>query len=176
MARPKCARLIHEFPDCAFFKPRGIPLSALDAVTLTFDECEALRLADFEGLYHNGAATRMHISRATFGRIIEAARRKVADALIHGKAIRIQGGTVRMPEHRIFECTDCEQRWEVPFGTGRPKVCPQCKGINLQRADPQRGPLGARGRAARGTGGGAGRGAGCRRPRGTTSASTKETF
>jgi len=72
------------------FKPRGIPLSGLDEVNLEIDELEALRLADYEGLYQQEAAARMNVSRATFGRIVEAAHRKVADAILHGKALKIE--------------------------------------------------------------------------------------
>jgi uncharacterized protein len=63
-------------------------------VTLTLDEVEALRLADLQGLYQEQAAEQMKISRPTFARIIEEARRKVAEALIHGKALRLEGGAV----------------------------------------------------------------------------------
>ncbi len=66
----------------------------LEQVTLTLDEVEALRLADLEALYQEDAAKKMKVSRATFARIIEQARRKVADALIHGKALCLEGGVV----------------------------------------------------------------------------------
>lgn len=62
----------------------------LEEVTLTMDEVEALRLADYENLYHQEAAKRMEISRPTFGRILDGARSKVADALINGKALNIE--------------------------------------------------------------------------------------
>lgn len=62
----------------------------LEEVSLHMDEVEALRLADYEGLYHEDAAQRMKISRATFGRILDQARRKVAEALLKGKALRIE--------------------------------------------------------------------------------------
>lgn len=78
-------------PKVTYFKPRGIPLIHLKESTLELDEVEALRLADYESLYHAKAAERMGISRATFGRIIESAHRKVAVALIEGKALRIEG-------------------------------------------------------------------------------------
>lgn len=77
-----------------YFKPRGIPLIELEQVTLTLDEVEALRLADLEALYQAEAAQKMKVSRATFARIVEQARRKVAEALIHGKAICMEGGSV----------------------------------------------------------------------------------
>jgi len=163
MARPKCTRFVHDFPNTTFFKPRGVPLVALKEVALTFDEYEALRLADLKGLYHETAAEKMNISRATFGRIVESARRKVADALINGKAIKIDGGIVTMIRRRIFKCSDCEHSWEVPFGTGRPAACPKCNSKNLHRSDAGHGQ----------SGGSHGQG-GCRH-RGTTSGAGKET-
>jgi predicted DNA-binding protein (UPF0251 family) len=79
-------------------------MSALEEVELTIDELEALRLADLEGLYQEEAAARMEVSRATFARIVETARLKVATALVHGHALRIGGGPVsasRGPPLRI---------------------------------------------------------------------------
>ncbi len=92
MPRPRCPRRLACPPDARVFKPRGIPLRALEEVALGFDELESLRLADLEGLYHEDAAARMEISRATFGRVVAEARRKVAQALVEGKALRIDGG------------------------------------------------------------------------------------
>ncbi len=96
MPRPLTCRIIASDPDSIFFKPRGVPMSALETVVLTRDECEALRLADMLGLYHEEAAQRMDISRQTFGRIIESARRKIATAIIEGKAFQVSGGEVRV--------------------------------------------------------------------------------
>ena len=90
MARPKKGRLVCCTPGAYYFKPRGIPICRLEEVSLSLDELEALRLADEEGLYHNQAAQRMKISRATFGRILREARRKVASAILQGKALRIE--------------------------------------------------------------------------------------
>ena len=67
MARPKRCRRIGSTPGSSYFKPRGIPLSALEEVVLSFDEFEAVRLADLEGLYQDQAAEKMGISRQTFG-------------------------------------------------------------------------------------------------------------
>ena len=66
----------------------------LEEVCLSLDEVEALRLCDYEGKYHERAALEMGISRATFGRIVNEARRKVAEALIRGKALKIETGEV----------------------------------------------------------------------------------
>ena len=95
MPRPCCCRRIAGEPTAAVFKPAGRRACELAVVGMTLDELEALRLADLEGLYQEGAAERMRVSRATFGRIVESARRKVAEALVRGKALHIQGGPVR---------------------------------------------------------------------------------
>jgi hypothetical protein len=89
MARPKCHRNICGIPDKHYFKPRGIPASDLEEVSLNLDEFEAIRLADYERLYQQEAARQMNISRQTFGRIIDAAHQKIADVLIKGKALKI---------------------------------------------------------------------------------------
>jgi predicted DNA-binding protein (UPF0251 family) len=119
-------------PGCRCFGPSGGPAE----IILALDEFEALRLADFEGLYQDEAAARMNVSRQTFGRIVETARQKVAQALIEGKTLSIEGGSVEM---RTFKCSDCQHTWEVPFGTGRPQECPHCKSTNLHRAEEERG-------------------------------------
>ncbi len=127
MARPKKRRTVAVHPSVSYFKPRGIPMLDLEEVQLTIDEREALRLADLDDLSHEEAGRRMGVSRATFGRIIQRARRVLADALINGKAIRIEGGSYRIvSEERIFVCNGCRKRWREPPGTGRPAGCPQC--------------------------------------------------
>ncbi|HJA79894.1 MAG TPA: DUF134 domain-containing protein [Candidatus Desulfovibrio intestinavium] len=93
MPRPRHCRYVSATPSVTYFKPRGIPLTALDEVCLSVDELEALRLADLEGLTAIEAAGRMRVSRHTFGRTLAAARRVVATALCRGCALRIEGGT-----------------------------------------------------------------------------------
>ena len=89
MPRPRCPRRVGFVPETTYFKPAGVPLRDLEEVALRPDELEALRLADLEGLYQADAAEKMDISRPTFARLVEAARRKVADALVNGRAIRL---------------------------------------------------------------------------------------
>lgn len=89
MARPTCPRRISHRPPATYFKPAGIPLCELEEVELAADELEALRLADVEDLYHTEAAAKMRVSRQTFDRIVRKARMKVAQALVHGKALRV---------------------------------------------------------------------------------------
>ena len=81
-------------PAIRYFKPQGVPLADLGELVLAEDELEALRLADAEGLYHDEAARQMNVSRPTFGRIVASGRRTVARAILEGKAIRIEGGSV----------------------------------------------------------------------------------
>lgn len=134
MVRPQKNRLVAFNPDVAYFKPRGIPLIDLEEVVLTIDECESIRLADLIGMSHEDAGRKMGVSRATFGRIIQRARKTVADALINGKAINIEGGNYTIVEEaRRFLCQVCEHEWEEARGTGRPPHCPACQSANFQR-------------------------------------------
>ena len=96
MPRPKKHRRISNRPEVSFFKPQGVPLSCLNIVTLGYDELEAVKLADYENLSQQKGAESMNISRATFGRIVSDARRKIATALIRGNAIRIEGGRIEV--------------------------------------------------------------------------------
>ena len=89
MVRPLCPRHIAHRPPANYFKPAGIPLCELQEVELGADEMEALRLADVEELYHTEAAKRMKVSRQTFDRIVRRAHAKVAEALVHGRALRV---------------------------------------------------------------------------------------
>jgi predicted DNA-binding protein (UPF0251 family) len=84
--------MLGEKPGAIYYKPAGIRLVDLEEVILELDEFEAVRLADLEELYQEEAAAKMNISRATFGRIIMSAHKKIADALINGKAVRIDAG------------------------------------------------------------------------------------
>lgn len=96
MPRPHKCRLIHIKPPSKAFKPLGIPTSSLKSVELKLDELEAVVLTDLKGLYHEEAAERMNISRATFSRVIQKARKKIAEALVEGKLLVINGGNVTM--------------------------------------------------------------------------------
>lgn len=94
MPRPFCRRRIGWLPGKWRFFPEGMHLSTNERIILTLDEVEALRLADLLGLYHEEAAQHMGISRATFGRILESGRKKVAEALVLGKSLWIEEGPV----------------------------------------------------------------------------------
>jgi len=115
------------------FKPAGVPGHALEQVTLSLDELEAARLADLEGLYQQEAARHMEVSRQTFGNIVAAARRKLADCVVNGKMLRIEGGAVRLAGMRTFACGHCRNHWSLPFGSGRPEACPGCRSHDIHR-------------------------------------------
>lgn len=111
MPRPVQPRTIEFVPRVVFFKPAGIPRVELEEVALTLDELEAVRLADLNGLYQETAAPKMDISRSAFARILESARKKIADALIHGKSLKLEGGPVRAGSGRAGVCPrDCPCR------------------------------------------------------------------
>ncbi len=135
MSRPQCCRKIAGRPIVSGFRPTGIPIRELAEVVLTLDEFEAIRLADLEGLYQEQAAERMNVSRPTFGRILETAHRKVAEALGHGKALKIDGGTIRMGRLRSSRC-GCPRCRRAAIGGasgGKPTPAgtevPPCRGM-----------------------------------------------
>ena len=140
MARPKHCRIVDQEPESYYFKPSGVPKVSLKEVVLTMDEWEAIRLADFKSLYQDDAAKKMNVSRATFGRIVEDARKKVAQALILGHALKIKGGDFKMTA-RNFTCYDCKHNWELDYGTGRPEKCPSCKSVNFHRDKESAGKM-----------------------------------
>ena len=111
MSRPVQPRTIEFVPRVVCFKPAGVPRVELEEVALTLDELEAVRLADLNGLYQERAAPKMGVSRSAYARILESARRKIADALVHGKCLRFAGGAVRVGAGRAGTCPrDCPCR------------------------------------------------------------------
>ena len=108
MARPKKHRRITCDPNSYYFKPAGISLQKLEEIILEGDELEAIRLSDLMALSQEEAALKMNISRATFGRIVNKARGKVADSIINGKAIKISDELSSELKEKIqFFCPNC---------------------------------------------------------------------
>lgn len=87
MGRPKIPRNICGRPADSCFKPNGIPMNELPQILLDPDEFEALRLVDLLGMQQQEAAVEMSISRQTLANLVKSARFKVADCLVHGKAL-----------------------------------------------------------------------------------------
>jgi len=92
MPRPRRYRRVGFQPDVTYFKPAGVPMRGLVDSILALEEFEALRLKDLEGLDQSDCAEKMDISQPTFHRLVLSARKKVADAIVNGKAIKIEGG------------------------------------------------------------------------------------
>ena len=138
MARPRTCRCVDFLPDIVYFKPRGIPMVDLEEVCLLVEELEAVRLKDVEGFEQKECSRLMKISQPTFHRVLESARKKIAEALIQGKAIRIEGGDFEMAE-RKFSCRNCGHSWDVPFCTGQRGIdmsCPKCESRDIHRVGP----------------------------------------
>ncbi len=124
--RPHQCRWVGSMPTVTRYKACGVPLNLSTEIVLSIDEFEALRLADQNGLHHAKAGEMMGISRATFGRIIESARRKTILALSNGYSLRIEGGAYEVVMKRNFICADCGHRWESNQGRCHTPGCPKC--------------------------------------------------
>ena len=137
MGRRRMWRKVDHLPQVTYFKPAGIPLATLDEVNLLVEEAEAIRLKDLSGLEQGECAHKMSVSRTTFSRMLDSARQKVADAILNGKAIRIEGGDFEMATRR-FRCMDGHE-WDVPFEkmvSGPPEVCPSCETPSIMPIQP----------------------------------------
>jgi uncharacterized protein len=124
MPRPQKCRKVAFLPGVTYYKPAGIPMRYLEEIRISFDELEAIRLKDLEGLEQEQGAEKMNISRPTFQRILSSARKKLADGLINGKALRIEGGNYELMNHRFRCCKGHE--WETVSTGDLPVVCPTC--------------------------------------------------
>jgi len=149
--RPRRCRRVGFVPQVTYFKPAGIPLRVLQEISLSIEEAEALRLKDMEKLEQEQCAAKMNVSRQTFQRVLGSAREKIADALLNGKAIRIEGGDYEIAINR-FRCLEGHE-WDVPseaLSEELARVCPICNTTDISSGQPAgRG----RGRGMKGTGG-----------------------
>ncbi|NOX90252.1 MAG: DUF134 domain-containing protein [Calditrichaeota bacterium] len=127
--------MIWQPPRIKNFKPGGTPRRVLKSLVLTVDEYEAVRLADYLGLEHQEAAERMGISRPTFTRLIERARHKVANALVEGMELIIEGGNVDFI-NTICHCKDCGEKSVQPFEK-ETEQCPDCGSENVENVARQ---------------------------------------
>ena len=130
MPRPNKCRKVFSNPDTVYFKPAGIPKHDLEEIVLTIDEYEAIRLADYEGLYQEKAAAQMNVSRQTFGNIVNSAHKKIADFLINGKALQISGGSIEIGANSLFVvCRGCKRKFHSDENLS--EKCPKCKGSEI---------------------------------------------
>ena len=126
MPRPILPRKISYKSDITYFKPAGVQLKNLEEVVLTHEEIEALRLKDVKELEQSKCAEEMGISQPTFFRVIKNARKKLSDAVVNGKAIRIEGGNFNFKMQKFRKGEDIMPRgdgtgpaWQSGQGMGR---------------------------------------------------------
>lgn len=144
MSRPRKCRWVEREPGVNYFKPQGVPMKQLEHVRITVDELEAVRLSDFLDKSHEEAAQQMKVSRPTVTRMLARAHQAIADALVNGKAIRIEGGDYIL-ENCTRCCSECGQPLVSIRSVPNPDICRECQGSNGKRA--QAGPK-KRGRPA----------------------------
>ena len=128
MARPKNNRTVVNPPIMEGFKPFGIPMSNLEPVILLYEEYESIRLSDYDGLTQEQASQKMGVSRPTFTRIYEKARRNIAKAFVEGKAIFIEGGNF----HSDFFWYKCEDCMELTICSEPKHECVKCNNGNIR--------------------------------------------
>lgn len=135
MARPKKLRKITNPPKVKGFKPiRSFSKNESVPVLLDYDEYEALRLSDYELKSQSEAAVEMKVSRPTFARIYESARRKVARSFAEGLPIIFQGGPVYFTSD-WYSCKDCGC-WFNHLNKEDPVInCPLCRSSNTKQSD-----------------------------------------
>ena len=128
LPRPKHKRCITNPPPMEGFKPFGVPMHDLEPVILFYEEYESVRLCDYEGLTQLEAANRMNVSRPTFTRVYEKARRAIAKAFVEGKAIFIEGGDFRS-DYNWYKCNDC---MKLNISKTRKHTCNYCHSDSLR--------------------------------------------
>ena len=111
MPRPPKCRFIEALPNIQYFKPHRVPMRLLEEIILPVEGFEALRLVEIEGLDQDQASARMKISRQTFGRILSAARKTLAKAVVQGMALRIEGGHYEVNENNSQKIED-QTEWQ----------------------------------------------------------------
>lgn len=104
MARPNKPRRICEMPEYQMFGPKGRRANTLDKIVLLIDEYEVFRLIDSENMTQEEAASRMEVARTTVQRIYNNARKKIADAIVNGKILMIEGGEYIVCNEDCEEC------------------------------------------------------------------------
>ena len=129
MPRPKRKRLIELPPLVDGFKPFGVPISDLEPIILLYEEYEAMRLTDYEGLHQEAAAEKMNVSRPTFTRIYERARQSVAKAFVEGKVIMIEGGDFHSTNN-WYKCNACNK---LNISKKELVECNYCEAENLRQ-------------------------------------------
>ncbi len=133
MPNRKRTRRINMLPPMEGYKPFGIPMRQLESVILLYEEFESIRLADYENLTQEEAAEKMNISRPTFTRLYDKARKSIARAFVEGKAIIISGGTY-VTDNYWYKCQSCNET----MVTMKPaKSCRKCDSDEIKSLDSE---------------------------------------
>lgn len=146
MARPTKWRKIEHTPAVAYFVPAEQGISEVSENILKLEELEAIRLKDLEGLEQGECADRMEVSRPTFQRILLSAREKIADSLVSGRTIHIEGGNFTQNICPV-KCLDCGKEWMESFENlnsvrDGSYLCPGCGSKNVVCGQSCRGKFG----------------------------------
>lgn len=124
MARPKLSRLVTEAPNTAGFKPFGKRNKRQDPIHLQYDEYEAIRLLDFEGMQQTEAAMVMNVSRPTLTRIYDSARKVIAKGLVEGRTIIITGGNKDFDDYKQQKVNIKIMNQKIAIPTNNGKLFP----------------------------------------------------
>lgn len=129
MVRPRRLRRIFSCPDVTYFKPVGVPMVNLKEIVLSFDELEAIRMIDIEGIGQSEAGKKMKISQSTLSRLLGSGRKKLASAIVNGQAIKIEGGNFKMAISRgrgLGRGPGGRMGGPLAAGPGGFCLCPKC--------------------------------------------------
>ena len=129
MPRRRRLRKVVAPPGFKGYKPYGTNAGSKENVELLYEEYEAIKLADYDLMNHQEACELMGVSRPTFARIYESARRKIAKALVESREIKTAFGNAWL-EKDWFICSDCNARFTIPE-TVRNNKCPMCKSVEI---------------------------------------------
>jgi predicted DNA-binding protein (UPF0251 family)/predicted Fe-Mo cluster-binding NifX family protein len=133
MSRPSKCKTVCFVPGVTYFKPAGVPLRGLEENRLSMEELEAVRLRDIECLDQAACAIKMNISRPTFQRVLSSARKNITEALLSGKALRIQGGNYELAACR-FRCREGGEPDPREADEQRSRACPVCRSARMTRS------------------------------------------
>jgi predicted DNA-binding protein (UPF0251 family) len=136
MPRRKRLRRVVAPPGFRGYKPYGNRYGRKQHVDLLYEEYEAIKLADYDLMTHLEASRLMGVSRATFARVYESARRKIAKALVETREIKSVFGNASL-DHSWFECIQCHARFNIPDNRTE-QTCPICKSDQIQSIKDQR--------------------------------------
>ena len=130
MPRRRRLRKVVAPPEFKGYKPYGTNGGTEGPIELLYEEYEAIKLADYDLMNHKEASELMGISRPTFARIYESARRKIAQAFVETKEIITVFGNCWM-DKSWFVCDHCQAQFTIPKTLGE-EFCPLCTSLNIK--------------------------------------------